>query len=226
MNDSYDELLKSREVTRRLGIAYSTLLKKVKNGEIPCVRLGKHLRFRREDIEQYIGAPLPSQQAAPKPEPAAVPAPVEPDPPAPAPEEPLLDPDTWLERYEAAGKPEPLPLDLFLTVPDEAFDAAEEMVPQFRTEGLLAASIVRNAPRSFLVSIFYDGEWHDEDGAGAATGARWIACDALWRAVHAWPRAVDEDFVEALRAASIAMYRVAVEADAQRWRDSREHSSG
>jgi excisionase family DNA binding protein len=222
MNESYDELLKSREVIRRLGIGYSTLLKKVKSGEIPHVRLGRHLRFRREDIEQYIGGPLPTSKA---PEPP--PAPPEPEPaPTPPPEEPLLDPDTWLEQYEAAGEPEPLPLDLFLTVPDEAFDAAEEVVPQFRTDGPIPASIVRNAPRSFLVSVFYDDAWHDEEGSGTAVGARWIVCDALWRAVHARPNLVDEDFVEALHDASLAMYRVAVDGDLRRWRESTDDSSG
>jgi excisionase family DNA binding protein len=212
--DKYDELLSSREVTRRLSIAYSTLRKKVNNGEIPSVRCGRNFRFRRGDIEQYIGGVLPSQQA---PELVARP---EPDPdPVPAASEEPLDDRTWLQRYEAAGRPESLPLDLFLTVPDAAFDLSGEMLPQFRTAGPVAAVIVRNAPRSFLVSVCCAGKWEDVDDAANTTDARWLACDALWATIHDKPHAVTEAFVEDLCRASVRMHRLHVVEDAQLWRD-------
>ncbi|MDC7220812.1 MAG: helix-turn-helix domain-containing protein [Spirochaetales bacterium] len=50
-----NKFLNPAETMQELGISYATLLRKVKNGEIPFVKVGKSLRFPRtyfETLEQ------------------------------------------------------------------------------------------------------------------------------------------------------------------------------
>ncbi|MBD3207811.1 helix-turn-helix domain-containing protein [Candidatus Bathyarchaeota archaeon] len=204
----YDQdLLSSQEVMQLLSIAYSTLLKKVKNGEIPALRQGKYLKFKREDLEDYVGAALPGTTTSRAELVEEV---------IPTDDVTVLDSETWLERYTRAGKPEAIPLDFLLTVSDAAFDATGELVPQFKSEGAIAASIVRAAPKNYIVAVFCDGQWRDVDTVATPTDACWVAYDVMWRAVH--EHGAEEDFVLQLRDASLAMYRLQIEKDVRRWR--------
>jgi excisionase family DNA binding protein len=46
-----DEILNIREVSDYLKIPVSTLYKLVQEGRIPAVKVGKHLRFLKKDLE-------------------------------------------------------------------------------------------------------------------------------------------------------------------------------
>lgn len=206
----------AREVARCLNIGYNTLLRKVQDDEIPHSRVGKTLRFRREDVEAYLGAPLP----APRPEPAK---PKKPKPRAPQQAAgPVLTRTYWWERYEALGQPDELPLDLFLTLPDDAFDYSEAGVPQWRTcIGDVVAAIIKNAPRSYLVSCRVAGEWHDLGEQASIREACWAVQDVIWRAILQDPKTVDEQFVELLRTATLEAHRLQIEQDVRSWRRRR-----
>lgn len=55
MVNSNDNLLTVKEVCIRLKIHYNTLLRYLKNGDIPVVTLTKHKRFIREtDLNNYL----------------------------------------------------------------------------------------------------------------------------------------------------------------------------
>ena len=47
-------LLKSEEVAEILQVSRAHAYVLMKRGEIPCVRIGKIVRVRLEDLEQYI----------------------------------------------------------------------------------------------------------------------------------------------------------------------------
>ena len=49
-----NKLIGFEEVAELMGIPESTIRKMVTARRIPCVRLGKHVRFDREDIEAWI----------------------------------------------------------------------------------------------------------------------------------------------------------------------------
>lgn len=219
--EDYGVLLTAREVAKRLNMGYTTLLKKVKKGEVPYLRIGKSLRFRRDEIETFIGGPLPVARKPAPPEPQAAPTLETGTLLTTAPAPPVLVPRVWLERYHHEGRPDPLPLDLFLTVPPDAFDQCEEAIPQFRAEGAISAIIVRNAPRSYLASIGAQGHWRDLETATHLDNARWQIHDALWAEVHNTPQHYGRQFVETLRDATLAAYHVQVTLAFARWR--REH---
>lgn len=42
------------EAARRLGIAPKTLYKWVENGQMPFIRIGRLVRFRTEDLEEWV----------------------------------------------------------------------------------------------------------------------------------------------------------------------------
>ena len=49
-----DELLTVKEASRILSLSISTLYAFVHQKRIPYVKLGKSLRFRRNDLEQWV----------------------------------------------------------------------------------------------------------------------------------------------------------------------------
>ena len=53
-----EDLLRCKEVARRLGISKSYAHRLMSNGAIPAVRMGKAVRCRPEDLEKYVLANL------------------------------------------------------------------------------------------------------------------------------------------------------------------------
>ena len=49
-----NQILKARDVSQMLGVGLSTVYRAVENGQLPAVRIGKALRFRREAIERFL----------------------------------------------------------------------------------------------------------------------------------------------------------------------------
>ena len=49
-----DPLLRPDEVARMLGVRRSSVYEYVRTGRLPHVRVGRHLRFLREDLEDWI----------------------------------------------------------------------------------------------------------------------------------------------------------------------------
>lgn len=52
--DFNDRLLTVAEVARYVGLAQGTIYNKVNRGEIPYVKLGRAVRFRRSEIDAWI----------------------------------------------------------------------------------------------------------------------------------------------------------------------------
>jgi excisionase family DNA binding protein len=48
------ELLTPDQLCQLFQVKKSWLYDQVESGKLPCLRLGKQLRFRREDIHQYL----------------------------------------------------------------------------------------------------------------------------------------------------------------------------
>ena len=47
-------LITSKELCQELRISYSTLTRIVARGELPCLRIGAAMRFRRTDVDNYL----------------------------------------------------------------------------------------------------------------------------------------------------------------------------
>lgn len=47
-------LLKYKQASEVLGISKRTLRRRVNQGQIACIKMGKLVRFKQEDIEDYI----------------------------------------------------------------------------------------------------------------------------------------------------------------------------
>lgn len=45
------------ELSTYLKIPKSTLYKLVREGKVPCQKIGRHLRFRRETIDRWLESP-------------------------------------------------------------------------------------------------------------------------------------------------------------------------
>ncbi len=54
MNDSPGEVLTIEELAGYLKIAKSTLYKLVREGKIPCQKIGRHWRFRKPAIDIWL----------------------------------------------------------------------------------------------------------------------------------------------------------------------------
>jgi excisionase family DNA binding protein len=48
------ELLTAREVAELMRVSTMTVYRLIKSGELPAIRVGKHLRIRRDDVEAYF----------------------------------------------------------------------------------------------------------------------------------------------------------------------------
>ena len=53
-HDKLPRLLTVQEVSRILHLGRSTVYKLIQLGELPCVRFGRSVRVRLEDIEEFI----------------------------------------------------------------------------------------------------------------------------------------------------------------------------
>jgi excisionase family DNA binding protein len=50
-----DRLLDAREIAERLGVPESWVRESARSGAIPCVRLGRYVRFDLADVEEWLG---------------------------------------------------------------------------------------------------------------------------------------------------------------------------
>jgi excisionase family DNA binding protein len=50
------ELLSIPEVCQELGMGKSWVYRRIQSGEIPSVKLGRNIKVRREDLEEYLEA--------------------------------------------------------------------------------------------------------------------------------------------------------------------------
>src|SRR4028118_547034 len=50
------ELLSIPEVCQELGMGKSWVYRRIQSGEIPSVKLGRNIKVRREDLEEYLQA--------------------------------------------------------------------------------------------------------------------------------------------------------------------------
>jgi len=48
------QLLSIPDVCQELGMGKSWVYRRIKNGEIPSVKLGHNIKIKREDLEQYL----------------------------------------------------------------------------------------------------------------------------------------------------------------------------
>lgn len=49
-----DRLLDAKEVAARLGVSESWVREAARTGALPCVRLGRYVRFDPDDVERWI----------------------------------------------------------------------------------------------------------------------------------------------------------------------------
>ena len=63
MTDNFPEVLTIQETSKYLRIPVSSLYKLAQEGRIPCQKVGRHWRFRREAIERWLEE-TPSNKSA------------------------------------------------------------------------------------------------------------------------------------------------------------------
>jgi excisionase family DNA binding protein len=56
-----DEILNIKEVSDYLKIPVSTIYKLVQGGKVPAVKVGKHWRFMKKDIDHLFEQKLPAK---------------------------------------------------------------------------------------------------------------------------------------------------------------------
>ena len=65
-----DRLLDAKEVADRLGVPESWVRESARSGAIPCVRLGRYVRFDLADVEAWLegckrpGRPIPLRRTS------------------------------------------------------------------------------------------------------------------------------------------------------------------
>jgi excisionase family DNA binding protein len=57
-----DRLLTAREVGIRLGVSTETVLRWVRQGKLPAFQLGRAIRFREDEIEQWLAERATSER--------------------------------------------------------------------------------------------------------------------------------------------------------------------
>ena len=62
-----DRLLDAREVADRLGVPRSWVLESARSGAMPCVRLGRYVRFDLADVEAWLESCKTTRAAHPAP---------------------------------------------------------------------------------------------------------------------------------------------------------------
>jgi len=65
MDEKPGDVLTIEELSAYLKIPKSTLYKLVREGKIPCQKIGRHWRFRKEAIDRWL-EDLPAAPAAPQ----------------------------------------------------------------------------------------------------------------------------------------------------------------
>lgn len=65
MSDSPDEVLTIEDLATYLKIAKSTLYKLVREGKIPCQKIGRHWRFRKPAIDLWLERGRSDEAGAP-----------------------------------------------------------------------------------------------------------------------------------------------------------------
>ncbi len=53
--DDFPQVLTIEEASKYLRIPLSTLYKLAQDGKIPCQKVGRHWRFRKETIDKWLG---------------------------------------------------------------------------------------------------------------------------------------------------------------------------
>lgn len=61
MVEPFPEIMTISETSKYLRIARSSLYKLSQEGKIPCQKVGRHWRFRREAIDRWLEAMQPSE---------------------------------------------------------------------------------------------------------------------------------------------------------------------
>lgn len=51
-----DRLLDAKEIAARLGVPASWVLEHARAGAMPCVRLGRYVRFDAADVDEWVAA--------------------------------------------------------------------------------------------------------------------------------------------------------------------------
>ena len=59
-----EPLLDAEQVAGLLGIPRSTIYELVRGGQLPCVRIGRHIRFIRADLELRLAEQRPAASPA------------------------------------------------------------------------------------------------------------------------------------------------------------------
>ena len=54
MEESFPDVMTIQETSRFLRVPVSSLYKLAQEGRIPCQKVGRHWRFRRETIEKWL----------------------------------------------------------------------------------------------------------------------------------------------------------------------------
>ena len=54
MNESFPDVMTIQETSQYLRIPISSLYKLAQEGRIPCQKVGRHWRFRREALERWL----------------------------------------------------------------------------------------------------------------------------------------------------------------------------
>ena len=54
MDESFPDVMTIQETSRFLRVPVSSLYKLAQEGRIPCQKVGRHWRFRRESIEKWL----------------------------------------------------------------------------------------------------------------------------------------------------------------------------
>jgi excisionase family DNA binding protein len=54
MSTETDTLLTADDVAAMLGVSKSWVERAVKRNELPVIRLGRYIRFRRESVEEWV----------------------------------------------------------------------------------------------------------------------------------------------------------------------------
>ena len=60
---SSEALLGAREVAEYFGVKATTVYRWCKEGRIPCLKIGKHWRVRREELEAFLKEAEESKEA-------------------------------------------------------------------------------------------------------------------------------------------------------------------
>jgi len=69
-----DIFLTTAEVIDYLHVNLRTVYRLLKAGKLPAVRVGRQWRFRKADVDAWLGGPQPGERLAPSPAPSAGPA--------------------------------------------------------------------------------------------------------------------------------------------------------